>query len=58
MSLAQPIQIMPTFADDGEAGITADYLLGNGQRIGIRANNQVKDGRHESIVGLHWKMEF
>ena len=51
-------QIAPTVIGDSEAEVTADYLLRNGQRIGIRASNQIEDGRDESIVGLHWKVEF
>ena len=58
MSLTQPLQIVPTFTEEGEAGITADYLLGHGQRIGFHTSTQTEDGRDETIVGLHWQLEF
>ncbi|MCY4592542.1 MAG: YHYH domain-containing protein [Alphaproteobacteria bacterium] len=58
-NLAQPVQIVPTFTNEGEAGITADYLFGNGQRIGIMTSSQITDSQDdESIVGLRWKIEF
>ena len=58
MSLAQPIQIVPTFTEEGEAGIAASYSLGHGHSIDFRSSSQIEDDQNETIVGLHWRMEF
>ena len=57
-SLTQPLQIVPTFTEEGEAGIAAAYLLGHGQRISFRTSTQIENGRDDTIVGLHWQVEF
>ena len=58
MSLAPGLRVAPYLTDQDEAGLMAEYVLGNGQRLGLRTEHRVDGPRDETRLSLRWTVGF
>ena len=58
MSLTPRLRVAPYLTDQDEAGLVAEYALGNGQRLGFQTEHRIDGQQDETRLSLRWSVGF
>ena len=58
LSMAGPLQVSPYFGKEREAGVVAEYSLGDAQKLGLRTVTHAEERGDEVHFGIYWRLEF